>query len=674
MNTNSDILQEIEELRRQINYHSYLYNTLDQPEISDYDYDLLFNRLKELEALYPDLITPDSPTQRIGNKLSDKFSKVRHPAPILSLANGFGPKATLDWFDRIVRLDEGVLTTDFLLEPKLDGLTVVLTYNKGLFTLGATRGDGVVGEDITENLKTLPTIPLRIPVGSDVHVPDHIVFRGETFITKSDFEKLNQEMEVKGLKPYLNPRNTAAGSLRQLDPAITAQRPLKLYLYQIVESSEPIPPTQEEILAYIASFGLPVNPLRWKADNIQQAIEICESQAKNRHSWDYDADGIVIKINDHQLYEDLGIVGKDPRGALAYKYPGEEVETTLLDIQVNVGRTGVLTPLAVLEPVAIGGVIVRQATLHNFDFITEKDIRVGDRVLVKRAGEVIPYIVASLPEKRDATQIPYVPPTECPSCGAPVEKDEGTVAWYCINASCPAQLSRNIEHFVSRSAMDIVGLGEQIVHQLISANLIHSTADLYRLKESDLLGLEKFGPKKAQNLIEAILASKSQSLARLITALGIRGVGEVAAEKLSDSFHDLDAVSRASIEELQSVEGVGEIMAADISAWFLEPDNQRLLEDFREIGLWPVNTFSESKGDLPLEGLSFVITGTLPSLSREQAEDLIKDNGGKVVGSVSKKTDYLVLGENPGSKHTKALELGVPILSEEGLRKLIEAA
>lgn len=672
MSIDPNVLQEIEELRRQINYHSYLYNTLDQPEISDYDYDILFNRLKELEAQYPDLITPDSPTQRVGNKLSDKFRKVKHPAPILSLANGFGSQATMDWYERIARLDSRVLKTDFLLEPKLDGLTVVLTYDKGLFTLGATRGDGIVGEDITENLKTLPTIPLRIPVKRGVHVPDHIVFRGESFITKSDFEKLNQDMQAKGLKPYLNPRNTAAGSLRQLDPAITSQRPLRLFLYQIVESNEPLPATQEAILEYIASFGLPVNPLRWKASTIQEVVEICEAQAASRHSWTYDADGVVIKINDHQLYEDLGIVGKDPRAALAYKYPGEEVETTLLDIQVNVGRTGVLTPLAVLEPVAIGGVVVRQATLHNFDFIIEKDIRIGDRVLLKRAGEVIPYIVASLPEKREGSQIPFTPPATCPSCGAPVEKNEGMVAWYCINASCPAQLTRNIEHFVSRGAMDIVGLGEQIVKQLVDANLIRSTADLYRLEESDLVGLEKFGPKKARNLVDAIQASKNQTLPRLITALGIRGVGEVAAEKLSDAFYNLDAVSRASIEELQTVEGVGEIMAEDIHSWFLEPDNQRLLENFREIGLWPVSMSSEKTGDRPLEGLSFVITGTLPMLSREQAEDLIKNYGGKVVGSVSKKTDYLLLGENPGSKHTKALQLGIPILSEDELRKLIE--
>ncbi len=672
MTTDPKIIQEVEELRNKVNYYSYLYNTLDQPEISDYDYDLLFNRLKELETLHPELITPDSPTQRVGSKLSDKFKKVRHPAPILSLANGFGPQATLDWFDRISRVDNRVLKTDFLLEPKLDGLTVVLTYDNGLFTLGATRGDGIVGEDITENLKTLPTIPLRIPIKPGVHVPDHIVFRGESFITKSDFEKLNKEMEEKGFKTYLNPRNTAAGSLRQLDPAITAQRPLKLYLYQIVESSEPLPLTQEAILDTIGSYGLPVNPLRWKAANIQEAIEICEAQATKRHTWAYDADGVVIKINDRQLSEDLGIVGKDPRGALAYKYPGEEVETKLLDIQVNVGRTGALTPLAILEPAPIGGVVVKQATLHNFDYIADKDIRIGDFVLLKRAGEVIPYIVASLPEKRDGSQVPYEIPTHCPSCGAPVEREEGTVALYCINASCPAQLSRNIEHFASRGAMDIEGLGEKIVLQLVDAGLIHSTADLYRLQESDLLGLEKFGPKKAQNLLDAIQASKNPSLPRFITALGIRGVGEVAAEKLSETFQSLDALSEATIDELNTVDGVGEIMAKDIRAWFEEKDNQKLLEDFRNLGVWP-RAVEVAKGNQPLNGLSFVITGTLPTLSREQAEGLIKANGGKVVGSVSKNTDYLILGENPGSKHTKALQLGIPILSEEQLKKLIES-
>lgn len=672
MTKDTALIEELHALRQKINFHSYLYNTLDTPEISDYEYDQLFNRLKELEALHPELITPDSPTQRIGSKVSEKFRKVRHPAPILSLANGFGPQETIDWYERIAKVDSRVKACDFLLEPKLDGLTVVLHYENGLLVLGATRGDGLVGEDITDNIKTIASVPLRIPIKADMQAPEKIIFRGEAFITKSDFEKLNQENEEKGLKPYLNPRNTAAGSLRQLDPTVTASRPLKLYLYQIVSSSDPIPASQEAILEYIAGFGLPVNPSYWKAETIQEAIDICQQQGQNRYAWDYDADGIVIKVNDQSLFEDLGVVGKDPRGALAYKYPGQEVETTLLDIQVNVGRTGVLTPLALLEPVNIGGVVVKQATLHNFDFIEEKDIRVGDRVLVKRAGEVIPYIIASLPEKRTGSQETYIPPETCPSCGAPVEKDPQMVAWYCINSSCPAQLTRNIEHFVSRSAMDIVGLGGQIVQQLVDAELIKSAADLYSLEVSDLVGLEKFGPKKAQNVIDAIQASKNQSLARLITALGIRGVGEVAAEKLSKTYQNLDQLSKASPEELQQIEGIGQIMADDIVSWFREWDNQQLLQNFRKAGLWPESLPAEEKTNGSLTDLSFVITGTLPSLTREQAEDLIKEHGGKVLSSVSKKTSYLLLGENPGSKYTNALELGIPILNEDSLKDLLQ--
>lgn len=671
MTIDPKLIEEVKKLRQEINYHSYLYNTLDQPEISDYKYDQLYKRLKELEAQFPELITPDSPTQRVGNKVSEKFRKVRHPAPILSLANGFGPQETLDWYERIAKLDPRVQTTDFILEPKLDGLTVVLHYENGLLVLGATRGDGTVGEDISENIKTIASVPLRIPLKTNPPAPEKITFRGEVFITKSDFEILNKENEEKGLKAYLNPRNTAAGSLRQLDPAITASRPLKLFLYQIVESSDSIPASQEAILEYIAAFGLPVNPTHWKAESIQDAIEICQEQGQKRHSWDYDADGIVIKVNDQSLFEDLGVVGKDPRGALAYKYPGQEVETTILEIQVNVGRTGVLTPLAILEPVNIGGVIVKQATLHNFDFIEEKDIRVGDRVLVKRAGEVIPYIIASLPEKRTGTQQVYTPPETCPSCGAPVEKDPEMVAWYCINSSCPAQLSRNIEHFVSRSAMDIVGLGGQIVQQLVEAGLIKCAADLYSLEVSDLVGLEKFGPKKAQNLVDAIQASKSQSLARLITALGIRGVGEVAAEKLAASYQNLDQLSAANTEDLQEIEGVGQIMAEDIISWFTESDNKQLLQKFKKAGLWPESAPIQVSENQNLSGLSFVITGTLPNLTRDEAEKLIKKNGGKVVSSVSKKTSYLLLGENPGSKYTKALELGIPILDEDSLHELI---
>ena len=666
------LLQELSELRQKINYHSYLYNTLDQPEISDLEYDQLFNRLKIIEGEHPELITPDSPTQKVGNQISEKFQKVNHPATILSLANGFGSQDALAWYERILKLDSRVALADFMLEPKLDGLTVVLHYNQGIFTLGATRGDGNVGEDITQNLRTIPSLPLRIPVlGNGSPAPDNIVFRGEVFITKADFLKLNQDLEIKGEKTYLNPRNTAAGSLRQLDPTITASRPLKLYLYQIVESSEPLPQTQSGILDYIASFGLPVNPLRWHADNIHQAVEICEKEGLHRHDWAYDADGIVIKLNDLNLSNSLGFSGKDPRGALAYKYPGEEVETTLLDIQVNVGRTGVLTPLALLEPVSIGGVVVKQATLHNFDFIAEKDLRVGDRVLLKRAGEVIPYIVAALPGKRDGSQTAYVPPSHCPSCGSPVERIPGEVAWYCLNAACPAQLTRNVENFASRTAMDIAGLGEQIVAQLVQSGLVRSFPDLYLLSKEPLLTLDKFGEKKAENLLDAIQASKSQTLQRLLIALGIKGIGEVAARKLAQKYGSLDAISHASLDDLQQIEGVGPNLAESVYEWFRLESNQQMLAQLKELGLNPTESTAVSTTKLPLAGLTFVVTGTLEGFSREGISDFILQNGGKVSGSVSSKTSYLVLGADPGSKYEKARQLGVPILSETQLRELV---
>jgi len=667
-----EIRQQIETLREQLHYHNYLYHTLDAPVISDYDYDQLYKRLKELESAHPELITADSPTQRSGGQPLDKFRKVEHPSPIQSLANGFGRQDTLDWYERILRLDPAVARADYVLEPKLDGLTVVLTYENGSFVLGATRGDGLVGEDVTENLRTIPTLPLRIPVMGGGHAPARLVVRGEAIMFKDDFERLNAQLEQRGEKTYLNPRNTAAGSLRQLDPAVTAKRPLKIFLYQILESSEETPNTQSEILDYLMKLGFPVNPLRWHADNIEEAVQICEAQALSRYTWAYDADGIVIKINDQALSRRLGFSGKDPRGALAFKYPGQEVETTLLDIQVNVGRTGVLTPLAVLKPVSIGGVIVRQATLHNFDFIRDKDIRIGDQVLLKRAGEVIPYILGPLPEKRDGTEKTFEIPRECPSCGSPIQKVPEEVAYYCVNNSCPAQLVRNLENFASRGALDISGLGSQIVAQLVESGLVNSAADLYTLKRDALMKLDKFGEKKAENLLQAVESSKQQPLERLIIGLGIHGVGEVAARKLARQFHNLDALSRASLDELTSLEGIGPGIAASITGWFAQPHNQELLQKLRANGVWPQeHETKENAQSGALAGKTFVITGTLPTLSREQAERLILEHGGTISSSVSKKTDYLLLGENPGSKYAKALELGIPILDEDSLRQML---
>lgn len=668
-----DLLKELKVLRQKINYHNYLYNTLDQPEISDYEYDQLFNRLKEIEHNYPELITPDSPTQKVGAKPSERFHKVNHPVQVLSLTNAFGPQETLDWYNRLIRLEPELETADFVLEPKLDGLTVVLHYHNGVFTLGATRGDGLIGEDITANLRTIPSLPLRIPVKPGMDVPNEIVFRGEVLILKEDFNKLNAELEAKGEKTYLNPRNTAAGSLRQLDPAITANRPLKLFIYQILHASGPIPDTQESILDYIKALGIPCDSLRWHADNIQEAIAICEAQTDARHNWPFEADGIVIKINNQSLYNRLGSIGKDARGAVAYKYPGEVVETTVLDIQNNVGRTGVITPLAILEPVMVGGVVVKQATLHNFDFIADKDIRIGDRVLIKRAGEVIPYIIATISEKRDGSQMSYSPPATCPSCDTALIKDAEAVAWYCENVNCPAQLNRTIENYASRTAMDIAGLGEKIVVQLTEAGLLKSIADLYTLEKDELLKLDKFGELKATNLLNAIEASKSQSLQRLIIGLGIHGIGEVSAGDLAKHFKSLDALAQANLEELQTIPGIGPNTADSIVHWFNQTQNQATLQRLKSYGIWPIiQDQPKTENPKPLGGLTFVITGTLPNMTRDEAKQLIESNGGKTSGSVSKKTNYLLLGENPGSKLDKALELGIKTISEEDLKNLLQ--
>lgn len=672
--TDPALLQRLADLRKQIHFHNYRYHTLDQPLISDYEFDQLLNELKGLEAQHPELVTSDSPTQRSGAQPLERFTKVTHPAPILSLANGFGSQDVRDWYERIAKLDESVRRADFVVEPKIDGLTVVLHYIDGSFSLGATRGDGEVGEDISENLRTLPTIPLRIPLDGDLTPPERLVVRGEVYMTKSDFAELNARLSEAGEKTYLNPRNTAAGSLRQLDPRMTAKRPLKILVYQIIESSEPTPTTQWDTLHYLKEMGFPVSNINKLCPGIENAIEFCDAQADQRSQWPFEADGIVIKINDLKLAEKLGYVGKDPRGAIAFKYPAQEVSTKLLDIIVNVGRTGILTPQAILEPVSIGGVIVRNATLHNFDFIKEKDIRIGDRVWVKRAGEVIPYIIGPISEARDGSEKIYEIPQTCPACGEPVENIPGEVAYFCVNSACPAQLVRNLEHFVSRGSMDIVGLGYRIVEQLIKAGLIADVADLYSLEKNQLLTLEGFGDKKADNLLSAIEQSKSQPLERLITALGIHGVGEIAARDLAQHYRDLDKLAQASLEDIQALPGFGPNIAQSIIDWFAQPHNQALLNKLKAAQVWPiVAEVLNQTMNLALSGLSFVITGTLPTLTRNEAEEMILKHGGKVTSSVSKKTSYLLLGSEPGSKYDKAKTLQVPILNEEELLKLIRS-
>ena len=666
----SDLRQEYAQLKEDIRYHRYRYYVMDDPVISDYEFDQKMRRLEEIESRHPEWITPDSPTQRAGTEPVDKFEKVQHPAPILSLGNAFSAQDIRDWLQRIARLDDRVDKADFTIEPKLDGLTVVLHYENGLFTQGATRGNGEVGEDITENLRTIHALPLHIPVkDGGPSIPNHLVVRGEALITKQEFEKLNRRLEKEGQKTYLNPRNTAAGSLRQLDSKVTARRPLTLLTYAVVHhEGGQLPNTQWETLQFLKEAGFPVAEASRYCPTLEKAIEICTHT--DPQSFPFEVDGMVIKINDLALADDLGVVGKDPRGAIAYKFPAEEVTTTLEDIRVNVGRTGVITPYAVLRPIEIGGVIVRQATLHNFDFIQEKDIRVGDRVLVKRAGEVIPYVIGPIKDVREGDEVPYTPPDSCPSCGEPLVNPLGEVAYYCANNACPAQLVRNLEHFVSQGAMDIAGLGISTVEQLVDVGLVKDIADLYRLGKEDLLNLEGFAEKKADNLISAISASKSQPLYRLITGLGIRGVGEVAAQDLTERYHNLDELSQAAREEIEALAGFGPNIAESIVEWFENEENQAVLEKLKASDVWPVAE-PEEKGAQPLEGLTFVVTGTLPTLSRSEIKNLIETHGGKVTGSVSGNTDYLILGEDPGSKYDQAKKRKVPTLSEAELQALI---
>src|SRR6266498_1290878 len=680
MNTKS----RYEELKRQIHFHNYRYHVLDAPVISDLEFDKLLNELKRIEAEHPEWVTEDSPTLRAGAKPADRFNKVIHPAPILSLANAFGADDALGWFERVKRIDDRVEKAKFVVEPKIDGLSVVLHYHDGVFVLGATRGNGEIGEDITANLRTVKTIPLRIPVDEKGPKPPKVlVVRGEAFMPIKEFEKLNRKRAEEGQPTYLNPRNTAAGSLRVLDSSLTASRVLTLLVYQIVHSEGgKIPTSQWELLEYLKALGFPITDIAKRFNDFEDAIAYTETWDKKRDELTYEADGMVIKIDDLNLAKELGFVGKDPRGAIAFKFPAREVTTKLQDIKINVGRTGMLIPNAVLEPVEIGGVIVERATLHNFDYITEKDIRIGDRVLVKRAGEVIPYVIGPVVDVRTGKEKKYKPPTVCPACGQPAERLDDEVAWYCVNAACPAQLVRNVEHFVSRGAMDIVGMGMRIVEKLIETGKVKDVAGIYRLKRADILEAvtkkdrktEKDPPGKiADNLLASIEASKSRSLARLITALGVRGVGEVSAGDLARHFVDLDALAKASADEIEQIDGVGPSVAESVADWFSLPYNKNVIKKLKAAGVWPKGIVGTKKASVEgkLSGLTFVVTGTLPTLTREDVKDFIESNGGKVTDNVSKKTSYLVLGEAPGSKYEKAKELGVKIIGEEELRKLV---
>lgn len=668
----------IKQLRDEVNFHLYRYHVLDAPVISDAEYDALYRELQELEAAHPEFVTADSPTQRAGAMPLEAFEKVTHAAPILSLANAFSAEDLLAWRTRIGRLlPEPDMQLAYVVEPKLDGLTVVLTYRDGRFVQGATRGNGEVGEDVTQNLRTLFALPKRLPVDPqvDTAVPPLLVVRGEVFFPLDRFEALNAARAEAGEPLYMNPRNTAAGSLRQLDPAKTAERPLTLYCYDIVAAEgADIPARQWERLELLRRLGFPVSPDNRLCVDETAVIAAYQDWMARRNQINYEVDGIVVKIDDRPLADSLGFVGKDPRGAIAMKFPAQEKTTRLLDVQVNVGRTGTLAPTAVLEPVEIGGVIVRNATLHNYDEIDRKDIRIGDRVLVKRAGDVIPYIVGPIVDLRDGSEQPVQRPTHCPVCGEPAVDYPGEVAIYCDNAACPAQLARSVEYFVGRGAMDIDGFGSQTAVLLVEQGLVSDVGDIYGLQRDDLLQLEGFKDRKVDNLLAGIEASKAQPADRLLTALGIRFVGNVVATTLLDALGSIDVLATAGADRLELIEGIGPTTAAAVVDWFARERNQVLLEKLRRAGLTFAVAQRSASGPAPLDGLTFVITGTLPTLSREEAKALIEDAGGKVTGSVSKNTDYLLAGEKAGSKLAKAEALGVPLLDETALRALLAGA
>jgi DNA ligase (NAD+) len=689
----TDTAERLEKLREAVRDHAYRYYVLDDPVISDAEYDTLWRELVALETERPDLVTPDSPTQRVPGSPAERFAKVRHPAPILSLANAFGKEELLAWRDRFARLLPAGQAEEvaYDVEPKIDGLTVVLHYEDGRFVLGATRGDGEIGEDITANLRTVKMVPLRLSAGSPGSdatagegwsggvppIPRRLVVRGEAYVSIPDFQRFNDEQQASGERTYANPRNFAAGSLRQLDARITAERPIRLWVYQIVvlegeEIERPV--TQGDALAYLRRLGFPVESRNRLLCDFAEVLDLCETWgATERRALPYEADGLVIKINDVAIQESLGSVGKDPRWAIAYKYPAEEAVTRLLDIKVNVGRTGTLNPYAVLEPVQVGGVTVTNATLHNEDYIRDKDIRIGDRVAVKRAGEVIPQVLRPLVELRAGDERIWEMPAQCPACGAPAVRVAGEAATYCVNNACPAQLVRGVEHFVGRGAMDIAGFGIRQAELFVELGLIRDLADIYGLDRARLEGLEGFGEKRVANLMAAIDASKQQPPARLLTALGIKGVGETVSEDLMARYDSLEALAAAPVEGLQAIPGIGPVLAQSIADWFAQESNRRVLDRLALAGVTTrasKSMLTSARGPGTLSGSTFVITGALPSMSRDEARDFIKARGGKVTDSVSKNTSYLVAGEAAGSKLAKANALGVPVIDEEQLWRM----
>lgn len=649
-----------EQLRKEIRHHNHLYYVLDQPELSDAEYDALYRELLRLEEQFPELVSPDSPTRRVGGQPLKAFGQVRHRIPLLSLDNAFNAEE-LRAFDGRVRQNLGGEKMEYMVEAKIDGLAVALTYEQGRLVQGATRGDGEVGEDITENLKTIRTLPLELP-----RAPSLLEVRGEAFMPKKAFARLNAERETNGEPVFANPRNAAAGSLRQLDPKVTAKRSLALFIYALAQTEGLEFATHAAALDWLEELGLPVNPRRRLCRDIEEVIAAAEEWAAIRHQLPYDIDGLVIKVNNLSQQQRLGFTAKSPRWAIAYKFPAEQAETVVEDIEITVGRTGVLTPTAVLRPVFVAGSTVSRASLHNEDIIREKDVRIGDHVLIHKAGDIIPEVVRVLAEKRSGQERKFSMPAHCPACGSKVVRSAGEVAVRCPNRFCPAQNREAINHFVSRDAMNIEGLGPAVVSQLLEAGLIRDAADLYNLREEDLLPLERMGKKSAQNLLQAIAASKERGLGPLLFALGIRHVGAKAARTLARQFGSLDRLAAASEEELQQIPEVGPKMAEAIVQFFADEHNRNLLAKLKAAGvIMEEAAVIPAEDHLPLAGQTVVITGTLSRMGRKEAENLVEELGGKASGSVSKKTSFVVAGENPGSKLEKARALGIPVLSEE---------
>ena len=662
---NETAKKRVEELVPLLKYYTQMYFD-DKQVVSDYEYDMLMKELREIEAKYPDLVREDSPTQRVGSSIKKGFEKVTHEVPLQSLQDVFSFDEVREFDERMKKLaEENDIKLDYVVETKIDGLSAALEYKNGVFVRGATRGNGLVGEDVTENLKTVKSIPKKLKEPVDITV------RGEVFIGKEEFEKLNSDRLMDEEEQFANARNAAAGSLRQLDSKITAKRPLDIYIFNVQKSDSIKFETHYESLLYLEKLGFNVNPVKILCDNIDEAIEAINKIGEDREKLSFGIDGAVVKVNNLELREKAGTTYKVPKWAVAYKYPPERKETKLKEISCQVGRTGAITPMAILEPVVVAGSKISKTTLHNEDYIKEKDIRIGDTVVIQKAGDVIPEVVEVVKSKRNGKEKKFVMPKVCPVCGAQTIREEGEAAWYCNGVECPAKLYRGIIHFASREAMDITGLGEAIIDELIKRGLINNIADIYKLTFDDVASLKKNGKKFAQNLINAIEESKSRDLYRLINALGIRHVGVKIAKSLSKIYNTMDKLMDASLESLCMNDEIGLIIAESIYNFFREEQTIDLINRLKEYGV-NMKAQKEKRSDNRFKGKTFVLTGSLEKYSRDQAGEIIEKFGGKTSGTVSKKTSYVIAGEAAGSKLTKAQSLGIPVISESDFDKMIK--